>query len=139
MWEIYIIRRSPSATWLVLTKIHKELHQGLSGAEIMGMLLDSPQRSRVPEDPTPFMGTSASRRARDARTRLAGLQRYPLKRAALACRGVPDTLTKPARGYSRGGTVGRHFIFSSSSCLGGAGGMIASDYDVPSDQIVCAR
>ena len=50
LWELYVIQGLDSGHTAVLTKIHHAVVDGLSGAEIMGLLLDlSPEGGELPE------------------------------------------------------------------------------------------
>src|SRR5436305_2823507 len=52
LWELYIIHGLESGFTAVLTKIHHALIDGLSGAEVMGLLLDTqPEGRELPEPP----------------------------------------------------------------------------------------
>src|SRR3954447_9575138 len=50
LWELYLIHGLPTGNVAMLTKIHHALIDGVSGAEIMGVLLDlSPEGRELPE------------------------------------------------------------------------------------------
>src|SRR3954447_2112222 len=54
LWEVYVIEGLKSGCVAVLTKIHHAVIDGLSGAEIMGLLLDlTPEGRELPEAPAP--------------------------------------------------------------------------------------
>jgi diacylglycerol O-acyltransferase / wax synthase len=88
LWEIYLIHGLGADRVAMLTKIHHSLIDGLSGAEIMGVLLDlSPEGREAPE---PLEGsvdgepTEVEMLARG----LLGLPRYPLR----LLRALPSAL-----------------------------------------------
>jgi WS/DGAT/MGAT family acyltransferase len=79
LWEVYVIHGLGADRAAMLTKIHHSLIDGLSGAEIMGVLLDLAPEGR--EAPEPLDGsrdadpTEVEMLARG----LLGLPRYPLR------------------------------------------------------------
>ena len=67
LWELYLIHGLQSGHTAMLTKIHHAVVDGLSGAEIMGLLLDlSPEGREVPP-PTAGGDGHRGRRGRGAR------------------------------------------------------------------------
>src|SRR3954447_8863632 len=53
LWELYLIHGLPGGDVGMLTKIHHALIDGISGAEIMGLLLDLSPGGREPPTPPP--------------------------------------------------------------------------------------
>src|SRR3954465_9060156 len=90
LWEVYVIHGLESGHVGMLTKIHHALIDGMSGAEIMGLLLDlGPDAPKLPTV-TEWRGeaeTEPSRAAMAARG-LLGLPRYPLR----ALRSLPSAI-----------------------------------------------
>jgi WS/DGAT/MGAT family acyltransferase len=88
LWELYVIHGIESGQIGLLTKIHHAIIDGLSGAEIMGLLLDlTPEGRDVPDAPeTPVNGApgQVSMLGRG----LLGLPKYP----ARVVRALPSTL-----------------------------------------------
>src|SRR3954454_10516167 len=83
LWELYVIYGLESGHTAVLTKIHHALIDGLSGAEIMGLLLDrAPEgRNDLPllEDEATRNGTSSPGQLEMLGRGLLGLPRYPVR------------------------------------------------------------
>ena len=110
LWEVYLIHGLGADRVAMLTKIHHSLVDGLSGAEIMGVLLDLTAEGR--EAPEPLDGSldGDPSRARDARARAAGPAALPAAPPARAAVGAAqprrDGLQHAARrgpGGARGG------------------------------------
>jgi diacylglycerol O-acyltransferase len=92
LWELYLIHGLESGYTAMLTKIHHALIDGLSGAEIMGLLLDlAPEGRELPEPPADSAnGTAGSPpgQLEMLGRGLIGVPRYPLR----ALRALPGTL-----------------------------------------------
>jgi diacylglycerol O-acyltransferase / wax synthase len=87
LWEIYLLHGVQGGRVAVLTKIHHALIDGLSGAEILGALLDlSPEIRHV--DPPAEISEALPGRAEMLGRGLLGMARYPLRLA----RSVPGAL-----------------------------------------------
>src|SRR5438270_10621808 len=57
LWELYLIHGLQDGRVAVMTKIHHAVIDGISGAEIMGALLDlDPEGKELPPKPPPSMG-----------------------------------------------------------------------------------
>ena len=88
LWELYLIHGLKSGHAAVLTKIHHAVIDGMSGAEIMGLLLDlSPEGRELPEAPDNRLGRRPSDLSMLARG-LAGVPQYPLR----ALKALPTTI-----------------------------------------------
>jgi len=89
LWELYLISGLESGHTAMLTKIHHALIDGMSGAEIMGLLLDLAPEGREIEMPKRWGDDEPppSQNAMLARA-LLGLPRYPLR----ALRALPGAL-----------------------------------------------
>ena len=95
LWELYLIHGLEDGQVAMLTKIHHALIDGLSGAEIMGVLFDlSPDGRELPEPQV----NGADRRPSDLEmlTRgLLGLPRYPLRALRSLPRALPNLDESP--------------------------------------------
>jgi diacylglycerol O-acyltransferase len=95
LWELYLIHGLEDGQVALLTKIHHALIDGLSGAEIMGVLFDlAPEGRDLPEPEV----NGADRRPNDLEmlTRgLMGLPRYPLRVLRSLPRALPNLDESP--------------------------------------------
>ena len=79
LWELYVIHGLKSGLTAMLSKIHHAVVDGISGAEIMGLLLDTqPEGRELPEPPERSTDTQPGSNELVARA-LMGLPRYPLR------------------------------------------------------------
>jgi WS/DGAT/MGAT family acyltransferase len=82
LWELYVIHGLKSGHVAMLTKIHHALIDGMSGAEIMGLLLDlGPDAPKLPAEPPKWRGQAEQIPGRREMLvkGLAGLPKYPLR------------------------------------------------------------
>jgi WS/DGAT/MGAT family acyltransferase len=88
LWELYVIHGLPDGDVAVLTKIHHAVIDGMSGAEIMGLLLDLTPDGREP--PAAVAGNDGRvPSGNELLVRgLTGLSRQPLR----ALRSLPTTV-----------------------------------------------
>ncbi|MDQ3936979.1 MAG: wax ester/triacylglycerol synthase family O-acyltransferase, partial [Actinomycetota bacterium] len=90
LWELYLIHGHESGHVAMLTKIHHALIDGMSGAEIMGLLLDlQPEGRELPEAPAPDDPRSPGDLELLARG-LLGVPRYPLRLLRSLPRAMPN-------------------------------------------------
>jgi diacylglycerol O-acyltransferase / wax synthase len=88
LWELYLIYGLESGHVAMLTKIHHSLIDGMSGAEIMGVLLDMTPEGREPP-PSHALGADHEPTEQEMLIRgILGLPRYPLR----ALRSLPKAL-----------------------------------------------
>jgi len=93
LWELYLIHGLESGYTAVLTKIHHALIDGLSGAEIMGLLLDLTPEGRDDLPPAPEQNGSAAGAPGQLEMLgrgLLGLPRYPLRALRSLPRALPN-------------------------------------------------
>src|SRR5688572_27511242 len=107
LWEIYVIHGLESGHTAVLTKIHHAVIDGMSGAEIMGILLDlSPEGRDLPEVAREQRAGGASGAELLARS-VAGAGRYPLRVLRSLPSAVPHINDTPLRALPGAPVVGR--------------------------------
>jgi len=107
LWELYVIHGLKSGHVAALTKIHHALIDGMSGAEIMGLLLDlEPAGRELPPAPEPAPETKPGDLEMLGRG-LLGLPRYPLRAIRSLPRAVPNIEETPFATLPGAGTVGR--------------------------------
>ena len=88
LWELYLIHGLESGHVAMLTKIHHAVVDGMSGAEIMGLLLDlSPEGREQPAAAPPAQDRPPGDLEMLARG-LLGVPRYPLR----VLRALPSTM-----------------------------------------------
>jgi diacylglycerol O-acyltransferase / wax synthase len=88
LWEIYLIHGLGGDRTAMLTKIHHSLVDGLSGAEIMGVLLDLSPEGREPPEPLDGSLDGEPTEVEMLARGLLGLPRYPLR----LLRALPSAL-----------------------------------------------
>jgi len=90
LWEIYVISGLSSGDTAVYTKIHHAVIDGVSGAEITGMLLDlTPEVRETPAEEPLKAGRRPSQWEMLGRAVL-GLPRYPLRVARALPTAIPN-------------------------------------------------
>jgi diacylglycerol O-acyltransferase len=115
LWELYLIHGAGSGHTAMLTKIHHALIDGLSGAEIMGLLLDlSPEGRSAGELPEPADdrggasdGGGAPGTAEMLARGLLGVPRYPLRVLKSLPKAVPHIEETPFGVLPGAGTIGK--------------------------------
>ncbi len=112
LWELYVIDNLKSGHTAVLTKIHHAVIDGMSGAEILGLLLDlSPEGRKPGELPEPpAEGDRDGGRPGTAEMLargLMGVPRYPLRVLKSLPKAVPHIEDTPFGVLPGAGTVGK--------------------------------
>src|SRR3954449_10400823 len=107
LWELYVIEGLESGTVGVLTKIHHAVVDGLSGAEIMGLLLDlAPEGRELPEPEAPSAGQAPGQMELLARG-LLGVPRYPVRMLRSLPSAIPNLDQTPFGTLPGAGTLTR--------------------------------
>jgi diacylglycerol O-acyltransferase len=110
LWELYLIHGLKDGYSAVLTKIHHAVIDGMSGAEIMGLLLDLTPEGREPPEPVqpPDVREKPGQLEMLARG-LLGVPRYPVRLLRSLPSTVPNVDEVPSifGGIPGAGTVGR--------------------------------
>ena len=108
LWELYLIHGLAGGHVAMLTKIHHAVIDGLSGAEVMGLLLDTSPDGRELPPAEPVRDSRPGELEMLARG-IAGLPRYPLRLLRALPSTVPNVEEVPALfgAIPGAGTVGR--------------------------------
>jgi WS/DGAT/MGAT family acyltransferase len=121
LWELYLIEGLESGHTALLSKIHHAVIDGMSGAEIMGVLLDLSPDGREVEAPEDGDGGNGAGGAPGALSMLGrgllGVPRYPLRALKAVPRAVPNIADTPFATLPGAGTIGK---------LTGAGDRVAA-------------
>jgi diacylglycerol O-acyltransferase len=111
LWELYLIHGLENDCSAVLTKIHHAVIDGMSGAEIMGLLLDLTPEGRPPPEPVKVKDVQDGEpgQAEMLARGLLGVPRYPLRLLRSLPTTIPNVDEVPAifGGIPGAGTVGR--------------------------------
>jgi diacylglycerol O-acyltransferase / wax synthase len=108
LWELYLIEGLQSGYSAVLTKIHHAVIDGMSGAEIMGTLLDLAPEGREIEAPASNGDDGGAPGGMEMLGRgLLGVPRYPLRALRAVPRAIPNIQDTPFATLPGAGTIGR--------------------------------
>jgi WS/DGAT/MGAT family acyltransferase len=95
LWELYLIHGLESGHTAMLTKIHHAVIDGMSGAEIMGLLLDlAPEGRELPDAPPPEHDHAPSGLEMLARG-VSGLPMYPWRAIKSLPSAIPNLVDTP--------------------------------------------
>src|SRR3954465_8452395 len=107
LWELYVIEGLESGCVAVLTKIHHAVIDGLSGAEIMGLLLDlTPEGRDLPPAEPPDAGADPGQLEMLGRG-LLGVPRYPVRMLRALPSALPNLEHTPFGALPGAGTLTR--------------------------------
>ena len=91
LWELYLIHGLQGGRVALLTKVHHSVVDGVSGNEILAVLLDpSPEGREIPPRDGDVQARAGAERARDARARPGGPADAAAARAALRADGARE-------------------------------------------------
>jgi WS/DGAT/MGAT family acyltransferase len=109
LWELYLIHGLKSGYVAMLTKIHHALIDGMSGAEIMGLLLDlGPDAPQLPAVAEWKGGAETAPSTAEMLARgLLGVPRYPLRALRSLPSAMPNLEETPFGTLPGAGLVGR--------------------------------
>jgi diacylglycerol O-acyltransferase len=108
LWEIYVIEGHESGLIAVLTKIHHAVIDGLSGAEIMALLLDlTPDGREVPPPTDDDLADPSPSTAQMLGLGLLGVPRYPFRMLRALPKAIPNLEDTPFGIFPGAGTVSR--------------------------------
>ena len=121
LWELYLIEGLRSGHLAMLTKIHHSVVDGMSGAEVMGLLLDLSPEGRELPDPRPPEDDHQPGDVEMLARGLMGLPRYPMRLLRSLPSAVPNIEDTPFGTLPGAGTVGR-LTGAVTQALGGSNG-----------------
>ena len=90
LWELYLIHGLPDHRVAIMSKIHHAVIDGMSGAEIMGALLDPTPEGREAPPPLPDAGDGQPSDLGMLARGVRGLPRYPLRLLGSVPRALPN-------------------------------------------------
>ena len=105
LWELYVIHGLKSGHTAVLTKIHHAVIDGMSGAEIMGLLLDLAPEGRELPDAEPVDAGGEPGGTEMLARGVLGVGRYPLRVLRSLPRAIPNVDETPFGVLPGAGTV----------------------------------
>jgi WS/DGAT/MGAT family acyltransferase len=96
LWELYLIYGLPRDRVAVMTKIHHAVVDGMSGAEILGALVDLTPEGREPPPPLEQPSASSPGQLQMLARGLVGVPRYPLRLVGSIPRALPNVHEVPS-------------------------------------------
>jgi diacylglycerol O-acyltransferase / wax synthase len=109
LWELYLIHGLPEGRVAVLTKIHHAAVDGVSGAEILGVMVDlAPEGREIPPRPDDCCGERMPGQLEMLGRGVLGTPRQPLRALGALPSAVPNLADLPGVQQVPGvGTLGR--------------------------------
>jgi WS/DGAT/MGAT family acyltransferase len=107
LWELYLIHGLQSGHVAMLTKIHHSVIDGMSGAEVMGLLLDTEPEGRELPAPDPARDERAPGEIEMLARGLLGVPKYPLRALRSLPAAVPNLDETPFSTLPGTGAVSR--------------------------------
>lgn len=120
LWELYLIHGLEDGHMAMLTKIHHAVVDGMSGAEIMGALLDTSPEGREPPAPQRYGDDRQPGDVEMLARGLAGVPRYPLRVLRALPRALPNIDETAFAALPGVGTLGRLAGLAQQAVGGGA-------------------
>jgi diacylglycerol O-acyltransferase / wax synthase len=96
LWELYLIHGLPRGRVAVMTKIHHAVIDGMSGAEIIGALLDITPEGREPPPPLDRSTATKPGQLEMLARGIVGVPRYPLRLLGSVPRALPNVQEVPS-------------------------------------------
>jgi diacylglycerol O-acyltransferase len=117
LWELYLIHGLPRDHIAVMTKIHHAVIDGMSGAEILGALLDLTPEGREAPSPAGEPEREPGQLEMLARG-LLGVPRYPLRLLGSVPRALPNVDEVPSLGGIPGLKTAGHVFAAAERLVG---------------------
>jgi diacylglycerol O-acyltransferase / wax synthase len=95
LWELYLIHGLPNDRVAIMSKIHHAVIDGISGAEIMGILFDRTPEIREPPPPLPETRDQPPSELGMLARGALGVPRYPLRLLRSVPRALPNVEEVP--------------------------------------------